>query len=83
MHQLFLHAPLPTHCLQYLLDTHKFMKNLLMYQGIGIVVEVPIQAKMDYDDKDHADFQFSSSQESKIEPPLVIDSVWDCRHYQR
>jgi hypothetical protein len=30
------------------------------------------------DDKDLADFQFSSSQESKIEPPLVIDSIWDC-----
>jgi len=54
------------------------MKTLLTYQGIGIVVEVPIQAKMDYDDKDLADFQFGSSQESKIEPPLVIDSVWDC-----
>ena len=25
-----------------------------------------------------ADFQFGSSQESKIELPLVIDSVWDC-----
>ncbi len=49
-----------------------------MYQRIGIVVEVPIQAKMDYDDKDLADFQFGSSQESEIEPPLVIDSVWDC-----
>jgi hypothetical protein len=33
---------------------------------------------MDYDDEDLADFQFSSSQESKIEPPLVIDSVWEC-----
>ncbi len=33
---------------------------------------------MDYDDKDLADFQFGSSQESKIEPPLVIDSFWDC-----
>jgi hypothetical protein len=54
------------------------MKTLLTYQGIGIIVEVPIQAKMDYDDKDFADFQFGSSQESKIEPPLVIDSVWDC-----
>jgi hypothetical protein len=54
------------------------MKTLLTYQGIGIVIEVPIQAKMVYDDKDLADFQFSSSQESKIEPPLVIDSVWDC-----
>jgi hypothetical protein len=54
------------------------MKILLTYQGIGIVVEVPIQAKMDYDDKDLADFQFGSSQESKMEPPLVIDSVWDC-----
>jgi hypothetical protein len=50
----------------------------LTYQGIGIVVEVPIQAKMDYDDEDLADFQFGSSQESEIELPLVIDSVWDC-----
>ncbi len=33
---------------------------------------------MDYDDKDLADFQFGSSQESMIEPPLVIDSIWDC-----
>ncbi len=33
---------------------------------------------MDYDDEDLADFQFCSSQESKIEPPLVIDSIWDC-----
>jgi hypothetical protein len=54
------------------------MKTLLMYQGIGIIVEVPIQAKMDYDDKDLTNFQFGSSQESKIEPPLVIDSIWDC-----
>jgi hypothetical protein len=54
------------------------MKTLLTYQGIGIVVEVPIQANMDYDDKDLADFQFGSSQESKIEPPLVIDSFWHC-----
>jgi hypothetical protein len=54
------------------------MKTLLMYQGIGIIVEVPIQANMDYDDKDLADFQFGSSQESEIEPPFVIDSIWDC-----
>jgi hypothetical protein len=54
------------------------MKILLTYQGISIVVEVPIQAKMDYDDKDLTDFQFGSSQESEIDPPLVIDSVWDC-----
>jgi hypothetical protein len=54
------------------------MKTLLMYQGIGIVVEVPIETKMDYDDKDLADFQFGSSQESEIEPLLLIDSVWDC-----
>jgi hypothetical protein len=54
------------------------MNTLLTYQGIGIVDEVPIQAKIDYDDKDLADFQFGSSQESKIEPTLVIDSVWDC-----
>ncbi len=49
-----------------------------MHQGISIVVEVPNNAKMDYDDKDLADFQFGSSQESEIEPPLVIDSIWDC-----
>ncbi len=33
---------------------------------------------MDSDDDKYADFQFGSSQESKIEPPLVIDSVWNC-----
>ncbi len=33
---------------------------------------------MDSDDDKFADFQFGSSQESEIEPPLVIDSVWDC-----
>jgi hypothetical protein len=77
-HQLFSCAPSPSHCSQYLPDTQKFMKTLSAYQGIGIVVEVPIQAKMDYDDKDLTDFQFGSSQESEIDPPLVLDSVWDC-----
>ncbi len=33
---------------------------------------------MDSDDDKFADFQFGSSQESEIEAPLVIDSVWDC-----
>jgi hypothetical protein len=78
MHQLFLPAPLPSHCSQYLPNTHEFMKTLLTYQGIGIVVEVPIQVKMDVDDEDLTDFQLISSQESKIDPPLVLDSVWDC-----
>jgi hypothetical protein len=77
MHQLFLHTPLPSHCSQYLPNTHKFMKTLVTYQGIVIVVEVPIQAKMDVDNEDLADFHFGSSQESKIDPPLVLDSVWD------
>jgi hypothetical protein len=54
------------------------MKNLLTYQGICIVVEVPIQAKMNVGDEDLTDFQFRSSQESKIDPPLVLDSIWDC-----
>ncbi len=33
---------------------------------------------MDVDDEDLTDFHFSSSQESEIDPPLVLDSVWDC-----
>ncbi len=33
---------------------------------------------MDVDVKDLTDVQFSSSQEFKIDPPLVLDSVWDC-----
>ncbi len=33
---------------------------------------------MDYDDEDLTDFQFGFSQLTKIEPPFVIDSVWDC-----
>ncbi len=75
---IVLRAPSSNHCSRYLLDTHKFMKTLLAYQGIGIIVEVPNKAKMDYYDKDLADFQFCSSQESNIEPPLVINSIWDC-----
>ncbi len=70
-HQLFSCAPSPSHCSQYLTDTHKFMKTLVTYQGIVILVEVPIQAKMDVDDEYLTDFHFSSSQESKIDQPLV------------
>jgi hypothetical protein len=33
---------------------------------------------MDVDDEDLTDFHFGSSQESKINPLLVLDSVWDC-----
>jgi hypothetical protein len=33
---------------------------------------------MDVDDEYLTDYQFGSSQESKIDPPLVLDSVWDC-----
>jgi hypothetical protein len=54
------------------------MKTLVTYQGILIIVEVPTQAKMDVDDEDLTDFHFGSSQKSKIDPPLVIDSIWDC-----
>ncbi len=32
---------------------------------------------MDVDDEDLTDFHFGSSQESKIDPPLVLDSIWD------
>ncbi len=51
------------------------MITLLTFQGIGIVVEVPIQAKMDYDDNDLTDFQFGSNHESEIDPPLVLQSI--------
>jgi hypothetical protein len=78
MHQLFLRALSPSHCSQYLPDTHKFMKTLLSYQGIGMIVEVPIRAKMDVEDEDLTCFHFGSSQKSELDPPLVLDSVWDC-----
>jgi hypothetical protein len=54
------------------------MKTLLTYQGIGIIVEVPIQAKMDVDDEDLTCFHFGFSQESELGPPHILDSVWDC-----
>jgi hypothetical protein len=54
------------------------MKTLLTYQGIGIIVVVPIQAKMDIDYEDLTDFHFGSNQKSKIDPPFVLDSIWDC-----
>jgi hypothetical protein len=52
------------------------MKTLLTYQGIDVVVEVPIQAKMNVDDKVLTCFYFGSSQESELDPPLVLDSIW-------
>jgi hypothetical protein len=75
MHHLFLRMPSPSHCSRYLPDTQKNMKILVTYQGIVIVVEVPIQAKMD---EDLTDFHFGSSQESEIDSPLVLDYSWDC-----
>jgi hypothetical protein len=71
-HQLFLRAPLPSP------NTHKFMISLLLYPDIYTVVIVPIHAKMDVDDEDLTCFHLGSSQESKLDPPLVLDSVWDC-----
>ncbi len=53
------------------------MKTLVTYQGIVFIVEVPIQAKKDVDDEDLTDFHFGSSQESEIDPPLFLDSVWE------
>ncbi len=54
------------------------MKTLLTYPGISTVVKVPIPAKMDVDDEDLTCYHFGSSQESKLDPLLVLDSVWDC-----
>jgi hypothetical protein len=73
----FLHAPLP---ITLMLSTRytQIYENLLLYPGIGTNVKVPIQAKMDIDDEDLNWFHFGSSQESKLDPPLVLDSIWDC-----
>jgi hypothetical protein len=53
-------------------------ETLLSYPGIVTIVKVPIQAKMDVDDEDIICFHVGSSQESELDPPLVLDSVWDC-----
>ena len=57
---------------------HNGMKKTLLDPVIGIVVKLPIQAKMDDDDEDLDGFHHGSSQESKLDPPLVLESVWDC-----
>jgi hypothetical protein len=54
------------------------MKIILSYPGIGTIVKVPIQTKMDDDDEDLNCFHFGSSQESELDQPLVLDSIWDC-----
>jgi hypothetical protein len=78
VHQLFLRTPLPSHYSQYLPNKHKFIKTLLTYQGISTVVgDIPVQEKMDVDDEDFTCFHFGSSQDSELDPPLVLDSVWD------
>ncbi len=33
---------------------------------------------MDVNDEDLTCFHFGSIQESKLDPPLVLDSIWDC-----
>jgi hypothetical protein len=72
-----MHAPLP---ITLTLSTRytQINETLLSYPGIRTVVEVPIQAKMDDYDEDLNGFHFGSRQESKLDPPLVLDSVWDC-----
>jgi hypothetical protein len=54
------------------------MKTLLLYPGIGTDVKVLIQAKKDLDDEDLNCFHLGSSQESKLDPSLVLDPIWDC-----
>jgi hypothetical protein len=57
---------------------HNLMKTSLANPVIGTVVKVPIRAKIDDDGKDLDSFHFGSSQESDLDPPLVLESVWDC-----
>jgi hypothetical protein len=57
---------------------HNGMKTSLSDPVIGTVAKVPIQAKMNDDNEDHNGLHFGSSQESELEPPLVLESVWDC-----
>jgi hypothetical protein len=57
---------------------HNGMKKTLLDPVIGIVVKLPIQAKMDDDDEDHSGLHFGLSQESELDPPLVLESFWDC-----
>jgi hypothetical protein len=54
------------------------MKTLLLYPGVGTIVKIPILAKIDVDGEDLNCFHFGSSQESELDLPLVLDSVWDC-----
>jgi hypothetical protein len=57
---------------------HNLMKTLSSDPVIGTVVKVPIQAKMEDDNVDLDGFHFGSIQESELDPPLVLESVWDC-----
>jgi hypothetical protein len=49
------------------------MKTSLLDPVIDTVVKVPIQAKMDDGDEDLDGFHFGSSQESKLDPLLVLE----------
>jgi hypothetical protein len=49
------------------------MKTLLAYQGIGIFVEVPNKAKMDYDDKyPFLFFNFAPVRNPRLSHPLLL-----------
>jgi hypothetical protein len=60
-----MHTPLP---LTLMLPNTQFNENINV---------VTIQAKMDDDDEVLDGFYFGSSQESELDPPLVLESVWD------
>jgi hypothetical protein len=60
---------------------HNYIYTLLSDPVIGTIVKVPIQVKMDYDDEDLDGFHFGTSQESKLDPPLVLESSGTVRAY--
>ncbi len=77
MHQLFSCAPLLSHCSQYLPNTHKFMKNLIdlsRYQHRCWSTNTGKNGLWWWRSQ-----WFSIWLQSGIQdPPLLLDSVWDC-----
>jgi hypothetical protein len=72
-----MHTPSP---LTLMLSTcyTQFNENIIVISRYWHHCSSTNQAKIDDDDEDLNGFHFCSSQESELDAPLVLDSVWDC-----
>ncbi len=70
-----MHAPPP---LTLTFPDTQWDESIIVRSSYWHYCQITNAGKMDDDDEDHDGLPFGSSQESKLDPPLVLESVWDC-----